>query len=930
STKAYDAIGGVTGALARHADETVDAMPASERQLARKAFRHLVTFEGTRAVLEREELHQLLGETADAGRLIERLVEARLLVSSENDRGAGVVEIVHEALIREWPRLVEWRREDIEGSRFHEQLRAAARQWQDRGRPRGLLWRGDALAEYRLWRRRHAASLTPLEAAFGAASVTDAARGRRIRQVIAAAAIAVVAVFFVALWRASLAANRAKLEAEGLLRDSYFEQGRLRVLEGDRFGALAPLATAYRRGRTDAPTRLLLEAAVYPSRARLLTLAGHTDKLWDVAYSPDGRWLASASADRTARIWNAETGALRATITHADRVITVAWSPDSRLVASGSSDRTVRVWDVIAGHEVAALPVGESSRWVAFSPDGSVLLTAATQRTVKLWRLPGGAPAGELAGHGHIMGASFCESGDCIATWDTGRIVLWDAATLAPRATHQANGVLWSAAVSRTGGLLAIGTRAGELVLLRGDGTVIARRAAHDDQIFDIAISPDETLVATASDDRTARLWSAAGEPRGVLAGHRANITRVRFTPAGDRVVTASADNTARLWSASGMLLGELTGHTNVIMMAALRPDGGRLATASWDHTVRVWDLARAEELRLIVGARDPRPAVVAFDPGGGRLAVARAGGTLTVADAGTGAVACTAPGATPIQALVWTGPEELAAVRRGGRSIELWDLRRCAVAATLDHPVSITGMSTQAGPRLATEAGGVVRIWDRGRLAATLTGHTGQVEVVGIDGGDVYATTSGPATVVVDALDGDPARRRIFRGATRSINHVRFDRARGQLLAASDDQFVYVWDAATGALLRKLEGTGPLWAVRTSPDGAIAVGVGGFSPTVWDRTTGARLGQLDGHSALVRHGEFLDDRIFVSAASNRTALVWDLDATQPLMQLHDVDAVVLSEDRRAVALVGTAGVRVWSPRAPAPAPDALRADGLK
>src|SRR6185295_11872621 len=110
---------------------------------------------------------------------------------------------------REWPRLVEWRREDVEGSRFHEQLRSAARQWDDRGRPRGLLWRGDALAEYQLWRRRHAAALTPLETAFGAASTADAARGRRVRQAIAAAAVVVTAVFFAVLSRANLIANEA-------------------------------------------------------------------------------------------------------------------------------------------------------------------------------------------------------------------------------------------------------------------------------------------------------------------------------------------------------------------------------------------------------------------------------------------------------------------------------------------------------------------------------------------------------------------------------------------------------------------------------------------------------------------------------------------------------------------------------------------------
>ena len=136
----------------------------------------------------------------------------------------------------------------------------------------------------------------------------------------------------------------------------------------------------------------------------------------------------------------------------------------------------------------------------------------------------------------------------------------------------------------------------------------------------------------------------------------------------------------------------------------------------------------------------------------------------------------------------------------------------------------------------------------------------------------------------------------------------------------------MYIWDAATGALVRKLEGTGPLWAVRASPDGAITIGVGGVSPTIWDRTSGARLGQLEGHSDLVREGEFLDDQIFVSIAWNHTALVWDVVTARALLTFRDVDAMVVAPDRRSVALVGATGVRVWSPRVPPPDLDALPA----
>ena len=375
----YDAIGGVTGALARHADEMVDAMPAAERRLVREAFRHLVTSDGTCAVLERKELHQLLGAGAEAEHLVERLVETRLLISSENDRGAGVIEIVHEALIREWPRLVAWRREDALGSRFHEQLRSAARQWDDRGRPRGLLWRGDALAEYQLLAPAPRAApdaargrLRCGEHRRGRARPADPAgdRGRCDRDHRRRSSPCCGA-------RTSPRTD-AKHEAEALLRDSYFEQGRLRVLDGDKLGALAPLATAYRMGSTGAATRLLLEEAARPTRARLLTLAGHTDKLWSVAYSPDGKWLATASSDRHGPdLGRRDRGAC------ARRCSTPTASARSRSAPTRGSwraaapDRTVRVWDVIAGREVAALPVDAGTRRVAFSPDGSMLLTAS-------------------------------------------------------------------------------------------------------------------------------------------------------------------------------------------------------------------------------------------------------------------------------------------------------------------------------------------------------------------------------------------------------------------------------------------------------------------------------------------------------------------------------------------------------------------------
>ncbi|HEU5061341.1 MAG TPA: hypothetical protein VFU21_32675, partial [Kofleriaceae bacterium] len=128
--KAYEALGGVAGALAQHAEATLAEMAADEQRLVREAFRHLVTAEGTRAVLTRPELAELLGGGPRAERVIERLIGSRLLVASESGpAGEQSIEVVHEALLGGWPRLVEWRREDAEGARMRDQLRAAARQW---------------------------------------------------------------------------------------------------------------------------------------------------------------------------------------------------------------------------------------------------------------------------------------------------------------------------------------------------------------------------------------------------------------------------------------------------------------------------------------------------------------------------------------------------------------------------------------------------------------------------------------------------------------------------------------------------------------------------------------------------------------------------------------------------------------------------------
>ena len=165
--RSYATLGGVGGALAHHAEDTLGKIVADDQPLVREIFRHLVTNEGTRAVLSREEAMQLLGGGTRAEGVLERIVGSRLVVASEGDGGHERIEVAHEALINAWPRLVTWRREDAEVARLRDQLRSTARQWAERGKPQGLLWRDEVLAEYRTWRKRYTGAVTEVEAEFG-------------------------------------------------------------------------------------------------------------------------------------------------------------------------------------------------------------------------------------------------------------------------------------------------------------------------------------------------------------------------------------------------------------------------------------------------------------------------------------------------------------------------------------------------------------------------------------------------------------------------------------------------------------------------------------------------------------------------------------------------------------------------------------------
>jgi len=285
---AYDAIGGVAGALARHAEQTLERIGPEKTPAVRELFRNLVTAQGTRAVAEREALLSVFPEPEVAVPVLDALISARLLTSYENDQddegsGAQRIEITHESLLESWPRLVRWQAQEAEGALLRDQLRQASRLWDEKGRPDDLLWSGTPWLEYRAWRARYPGGLSAAEEDFARAMAVLANRRRRRRRAAAIAAVAaaaLVAIVTSLLWR------RAETETLRAEASNLLSLGRLE-LEESPSTALAYAIASLERADNEPAKRLALRALWSGPLAFQIA-----PRQAFVNWSPDGEWLA--------------------------------------------------------------------------------------------------------------------------------------------------------------------------------------------------------------------------------------------------------------------------------------------------------------------------------------------------------------------------------------------------------------------------------------------------------------------------------------------------------------------------------------------------------------------------------------------------------------------------------------------------------------
>jgi len=286
-------------------------------------------------------------------------------------------------------------------------------------------------------------------------------------------------------------------------------------------------------------------------------LTGHRDCVMAVTFSPDSRYLASASFDGTAIIWEAGSGRrLRSLVGHTDSVTAVAFGSDGGVLATGSFDGTAKLWEVATGDELMTL--SGHTDWVmglAFHPDSAWLATGSFDGTSKLWDLRTGREVRSFEGHrGGINAVAISPDGRLLATASEDRTVkIWD---------------LFSGEEQKT-------------------------IAGHKDAVRGVAFSPDGSLLATGSNDRTAAVWDLATRRETArLTGHKGWVYGVAFSTEGRYLATCSGDRSLRLWEAEGgRLVKTYSGHGEGVNGLAFSPDGWSLASAGDDRTIRIWPI---------------------------------------------------------------------------------------------------------------------------------------------------------------------------------------------------------------------------------------------------------------------------------------------------------------------------------------------------
>ena len=819
----YERTGGVTGAVGRHAEAAFQSLAVEDQQIGRQIVLRLVAGEGGEALTRRRTTREELDaeEESDVAHVLSILVERRLLVADN-----GTVELAHDALLEQWPRLVGWLEEDAQGRRLHRHLTQAAAEWDASRRESSELYRGPRLAAAIDWADAAGedAGLNRLERQFLEASrIAHARATRRLRALLAAAVVLLLAAL-VAGGVALAARGSAKRQATAAIAQRLGAQA-LSEPKLDRALLLAREGVAL---DDTVATRSNLLASLLRSPAALAVLNGGGTRVVDDTLSADGRLLAVRADDGSVSFFDTHSFRALSPGFHGTGGLSygnvvrplhaLAFSPDGRTLAVGDNDGyrpTLTLVDTRTYRSRAQLvSTGAATADVAYAPDGRTLVTGETTTGRNLGppevlvarRASDGSvlrrsrpiPGGRLVGF--VLGGR-----DLLVTSGETESFLLDARTFARTRTI---GISGSAAISFDGTTAAFGGEDGSLTLvsLRSDRE-LALNGRAPGRVTALGFSRDGRLLASGADDGTVEMWDVATRTlQATYKGHAAAAISVLFDHAGATLYSASSDGSVMVWDVAGKRrLGRSFRFSSLgrgaATAVAASPDSSYFVTSPAPNRITLW---RARDLHRVGELHGPCGYVVS---------------------------------------LAWSHDGRLVACTGDGPHAVVWDV----TARRID---ALYGPSGRDG-------GDGVNFSPDDKLLAVV-GSDGHVRVYDVR-----------------------ARRRIADVPGKiTLQDVDFSSDGERLAAAGLGQSIVIWDVVNRKLERKVRHDLPFLSIRFSPDGReIATGDIAGNVDFWDAATGHRVRRtLGGQNGLVLSVTYSPDgKDVITTSTDGKFRLWDI-----------------------------------------------------
>ncbi len=714
--------------------------------------------------------------------------------------------------------------------------------------------------------------------------------------------------------------------------------------------ALTLLASQVREEPLDsgAAARLLMALGQHDFPLLLGAPIQHGAEVNSACFSPDGRCLATSSADRTARVSDAATGKpVLADLRHADEVEWVTFSPDGRLLATASRDGTACVYEFPSGARLATITHTAAVHRVVFSPDSHRVATFSSDRTARVSNPRTGEPLCRLVGHtAPVLTGAFSPDGTRLATAGA-EVRLWDASSgkdLGVMRLH--TDAVRAVAFSPDGECLLTASKDGTARLWEVSSlTPLGEPLRHAGAVHDAAFSPHGARVATASADGTARVWDGrSGQPltAPIMCGRE--VGSVRFSPDGRRLLTGCDDGTARLWDAStGAPGSEPMRHRSFVMRAVFSPDGNTVASASSDGFAALWDVrpgnVSPQRLDLPVPAGH-----VSLDRSGSRVAVGSEAGQTFIADPATGALL------TPLlehgkgvrRTTFSPDGRFLATVSHDGTA-RLWDTRTGQpLAPPLDHESSVwlAGFDWSNRFVLTVTDGSLIRVWDvpDGKLLNTLPppntpslGGPLVYDAVFTPDGQSLLIGGGEGVVRVWSWTGGTTNTQTLFRHQAPVTQCRLSPDGKRLATAALDRTTVLAEFPGGRpLCPPLAHDSEAIRVVFSPDGRVlATGTYGGAAQLWDASTGRPMtGPLRHDAAVIALAFSPEGQRLATASWDKTARIWEVRTGFPIGDplRHPgrlIHAEFQADGQRLMTVGENEAVRFWDtplPGGPAPA----------